>query len=240
MYPIIILAGGLGTRLRPITETIPKALVPVNGRAFIDYQLDYLHQQGIKKVILCIGYLGHLITEHVGDGSKFGLEVIYSLDGEYFLGTAGAIKKALPLVGEHFFVLYGDSFLPIDFTKVMSAYNNNALMTVVNNADSWDKSNVKFMEDKRIYYNKLQPTKEMRYIDYGLLLMPAKLFSAIPEDDFCDLADMLHQVSKQNALQGYLVSERFYEVGSMSGLRETENYFKTRNIQHELCATTFK
>jgi len=242
MYPVMILAGGLATRLRPITESIPKALVPVHGRPFIDYQLEYLRNQGIKKVVLCVGYLGQMVEEHVGDGSRYDLEVVYSYDGEHFLGTGGAIRKALPHVGSNFFVLYGDSFLPIDFKAVYAAYQDGgvlAMMTVLKNQNQWDKSNVIFKAEQHIDYNKAQPTQAMNYIDYGLLVMASTIFKTIPENKFLDLADILQQLSSENELKGYKVYERFYEIGSFQGLKETEEFF-TKRMNDELRTATFE
>jgi NDP-sugar pyrophosphorylase family protein len=242
MYPVMILAGGLATRLRPITESIPKALVSVNGKPFINYQLEYLKQQGITKVILCVGYLGQLVEEYVGDGSGYGLEVHYSYDGEQYLGTGGALRKALPLVDSHFFVLYGDSFLPIDFKAVQNAYDSSdelALMTVLKNQNQWDKSNVVFKGTHQIDYNKSNPTPSMNYIDYGLLVMSSKIFKTIPENVVLDLAEILHQLSLESELVGMKVYERFYEIGSFQGLKETEEFFIKR-MNHELLATTFE
>ena len=161
MFPVAILAGGLATRLRPLTEKIPKALIEVGGQPFIVRQLNYLKDQGIKRVVLCTGYLGEQIEAIVGNGITMGLKVSYSPDGPVLLGTGGALRKALPLLGKQFFVLYGDSFLPCDFRKVQAAYKsagNPALMTVLKNGNRWDKSNVLFQDGKLIEYNKSFPT----------------------------------------------------------------------------------
>src|SRR6266568_766881 len=227
MFPVAILAGGLATRLRPITETIPKALVDVAGEPFICRQLDYLHAQGIHRVVLCIGYLGEMIRAIVGDGSKFGLDVSYSPDGPVLLGTGGALRQALPLLGEHFFVLYGDSFLPIEFGPVEQSYfesQKTALMTVLENGDRWDKSNVLFREGELLEYNKYEPRPEMSFIDYGLGVMNIRALETYPAGQAFDLAEVYHTLSLQGQLAGYKVYERFYEIGSHSGLKEAETY----------------
>lgn len=228
---VAILAGGLATRLRPITETIPKALVDVAGMPFICRQLDYLRGQGIRKVVLCTGYLGDMIENVVGDGSSFGIEVVYAPDGPTLLGTGGAVKQALPLLGETFFLLYGDSYLPIDFSKVEAAFFESGkagLMTVLNNGDRWDKSNVLFRDGLLVEYNKTMPRPEMRYIDYGLGLLRASVFETCKAGENFDLADLYHKLSVGNDLAGYEVHERFYEIGSHSGLKEAEAYFYQR------------
>jgi NDP-sugar pyrophosphorylase family protein len=231
MLPVAILAGGLATRLRPITETIPKALVEVAGQPFICRQLDYLHGQGIRRVVLCIGYLGEMIRAVVGNGSKFGLDVAYSPDGPVLLGTGGALKQAQPLLDEQFFVLYGDSFLPVDFAPVEKAFfesNKAALMTVLKNSDRWDKSNVLFREGKLLEYNKYAPRPEMAYIDYGLgVLSNSSIETYVAGQNF-DLAEIYHSLSLKGQLGGYEVRERFYEIGSHNGLKEAEMYFTNR------------
>ena len=157
MYTVAILAGGLASRMLPLTEKMPKSLLSVNGKPFIHWQLDYLSKQGIDKVVICTGFLGEQIEDSVGDGKKFGLEVGYSNDGPSLLGTGGSLKQALPYLGEHFFVLYGDSFLPINFHAVQLFYESigeSALMTVFKNNGQWDKSNVHYEKDQIILYNK--------------------------------------------------------------------------------------
>ena len=228
MLPVAILAGGLATRLRPITETIPKALVDVAGKPFICRQLEYLNTQGIRSVVLCNGYLGEMIQAVVGDGSSYGLDVSYSLDGPVLLGTGGALKQALPLLGNAFFVLYGDSFLPVDFGAVERAFFESkkaALMTVLENGDRWDKSNVLFSEGELLEYNKHAPRPEMKFIDYGLGVLTRRVLENYPAGERFDLADVYHTLSLKGQLAGYELHERFYEIGSHSGLKETEIYF---------------
>jgi len=228
MLPVAILAGGLATRLRPITESIPKALVEVAGKPFIFRQLDYLYLQGIRRVVLCIGYLGEMIEQIVGDGSQFGLEVTYSPDGPVLLGTGGALRQALPMLGKHFFVLYGDSFLPVDFPPVEKAFFDHkkpALMTVLENANRWDKSNVLYREGELVEFNKLAPRPEMAYIDYGLGVLSSQILEQYQPGQVLDLAEVYHALSIKGQLTGYEVHKRFYEIGSHSGLKETETYF---------------
>lgn len=231
MFPVAILAGGLATRLRPITETLPKALVDVAGKPFIVRQLEYLRVQGVQRVVLCIGYLGEMIQDVVGDGEHFGLQIHYSPDGSKLLGTGGALKKALPLLGQDFFVLYGDSFLPVDFLAVQRHYSQSgqlALMTVLENGDRWDKSNVLFIDGRLVEYNKHAPRPEMAYIDYGLGVVSAKVFSQYPAEKPFDLADVYQKLSNKRQIAGLEVHERFYEIGSHIGLKEAEEYFLTK------------
>ena len=227
--PVAIIAGGLATRLGSITKKIPKSLVDVAGQPFITRQLDYLRVQGITCVVLCLGYLGEQVQEVVGDGSAFGLEVGYSWDGPRLLGTGGALRQALPLLGEQFFVFYGDSYLPIDFHAVEQdffASGKPALMTVLKNDDRWDKSNVLFCDGRIIEYNKRVPSPEMAHIDYGLGVLSASVLENVSTNEPFDLADIYHELSVRGLLAGYEVFERFYEIGSHKGLDETIEYFK--------------
>jgi MurNAc alpha-1-phosphate uridylyltransferase len=227
MLPVVILAGGLATRLRPITESMPKALISIAGKPFIYHQLNYLYSQGVRKVILCIGYLGEMIQSLIGDGSNLGMEVIYSFDGEKLLGTGGAIKKALPYLGNFFFVLYGDSFLPVQMLPIENAFLNSkklGLMTVLKNSNRWDSSNVFFQNKMLVEYNKTNPSLSMSYIDYGLGVLNASVFEDYSLDQPFDLAEVYNHLSLQNQLEGYEVFDRFYEIGSLSGIRDTEEF----------------
>jgi N-acetyl-alpha-D-muramate 1-phosphate uridylyltransferase len=226
--PVAILAGGLATRLHPITETIPKALVEVAGEPFILRQLDYLRRQGIARVVLCVGFLGERIQAVVGDGSASGLSVSYSQDWPKLLGTGGALRRALPLLDPNFFVLYGDSYLPTDFAAVERAFLSSgkpALMTVQRNADRWDKSNVLLRNHVIIEYNKNVPTPDMRHIDYGLGAISARILADETALEAFDLADTYHRLSLSGQLGCYEVHERFYEIGSHQGLAEAADYF---------------
>jgi len=231
MLPVAILAGGLATRLRPLTETVPKALLDVAGEPFIFRQLRYLREQGISSVVLCIGYLGHMIFDILGAGEDFGLDIQYSEDGPALLGTGGALANAIPLLGDRFFVLYGDSFLPVKFAEVQQAYEGGgqrALMTVLKNNNQWDRSNVMFAGGRILEYNKRDPNPEMTHIDYGLGVISASALLGYSVDYKFDLADLYHDLSVRGQLAGLEVHERFYEIGTQSGLKETESYFMAK------------
>ncbi len=197
--PVAILAGGLATRLRPVTEKVPKALLPIAGRPFIHWQLGLLAQQGVTEVVLCTGYLGEQIQAAVGDGSGFGVTVRYSFDGDTLLGTGGALKRALPKLGAAFFVLYGDSYLRCSFAAAQSAYAASAdlgLMTVFCNEDRWEKSNVLIRDGRVVEYDSAA----------------------------FDLADLYHELALRGELAALTVSERFYEIGSVGGIEATERH----------------
>jgi N-acetyl-alpha-D-muramate 1-phosphate uridylyltransferase len=232
--PVAILAGGLATRLKPISEKIPKALVDVAGRPFVAWQLEQLCEQGFRRVVLCIGYLGEQIRDVVGDGARFGVAVSYSQDWPDLLGTGGALRKALPLLDSQFVVLYGDSYLPIDFGPVEQSFLRSgkpALMTVQRNSDRWDKSNVLFADGVIVEYNKGAPRSEMKYIDYGLGVVSADILMGHGEGEAFDLGDVYHDLSIEGRLAGYEVRERFYEIGSHQGLAEATQYFRDKDLR---------
>lgn len=235
--PVAILAGGLATRLRPVTEKIPKSLVPVAGGPFLAHQLKLLHARGIRRAVLCVGYLGEMIERDFG-GEKFGVKLDYSFDsprqsaatagGEKLLGTGGAIKRALPKLGEEFFVLYGDSYLPLDFAPVAECFHRSGksgLMTVFRNEGKFDASNVVFTGGEIQIYDKKNRSPEMQHIDYGLSLFKSSVFENFPADEKFDLADVMQKLVREKQLAGYEVTERFYEIGSPEGLAELENLF---------------
>ena len=231
MFPVAILAGGLATRMHPVTQTIPKSLIEVAGRPFIELQLGLLRAEGIKNVVLCVGYLGEMIESHIGDGKRFGLSIRYSFDGEKLLGTGGALRRALPLLGDDFFVLYGDSYLEIDYAAVQAAYRERgkpALMTVFRNEGQWDTSNVLFDGANILRYDKRNPTAEMKYIDYGLGILSSDLLKHRSSEAF-DLADIYAELADGGRLAGFEATKRFYEIGTPSGLALTEGRLKGKS-----------
>ncbi len=222
--PVAILAGGLATRLRPITEKIPKSLVPVAGRPILAHQLEMLHAQGIRHAVLCIGFLGEMIQREFGS-EACGIQLEYSFDGEKLLGTGGAIKRALPKLGEEFFILYGDSYLPIPYAPVAEFFQRSGklgLMTVYHNQGKYDTSNVVFRDGEIVVYDKKARLPEMHHIDYGLSLFRSSVFAAYAADQVFDLAEVMGKLVRDKQLAGYEVPERFYEMGSPAGLAELE------------------
>lgn len=236
MRSVVILAGGLATRLRPLTETIPKALVAVDGEPFIAHQLRLLRANGIRRAVICTGYLGDMIQEYVGDGRRLGMDVQFSFDGPRLLGTAGAIKRAGPLLEETFFVLYGDSYLPCDYRAVQSAFEQSgklALMTVYRNEGRWDSSNVAYMNGRILAYDKRQRTPEMHHIDYGLGMFDRRAFDALSDNEPSDLATLYQSLLQQGELAAFEVEQRFYEIGSFAGLEELRRFLATPTSPHE-------
>jgi NDP-sugar pyrophosphorylase family protein len=229
--PVAILAGGLATRLRPVTEKIPKSLVPVAGKPFLAHQLKLLHARGIRRAVLCIGYLGEMIQREFGD-EKFGVKLDYSFDGEKLLGTGGAIKRALPKLGGEFFVLYGDSYLPVEYAPIAESFHRSGklgLMTIYRNEGKFDASNVVFRDGEIIVYDKKLKSPEMCHIDYGLSLFKSSVFDSYSADQVFDLAEVMGRLVREKQLAGYEVPERFYEMGSPAGLAELETLLQSKS-----------
>jgi len=225
LLTVAILAGGLAKRLGPITEKIPKALINVAGKPFIHHQLDYLKKQGIKRVVICIGHHGKMIQELVADGRIWEIEVLYSDDSPNLLGTGGALRLAQPLLGENFFILYGDSYLPINFRAVQDTFMSSSkpcLMTIVKNENRWDKSNIIYKDGKIIIYDKNNQLTEMNYIDYGLGILNTNVLNNYEKNKPIDLGDIYQKLSLNKQMVAHEVFSRFYEIGSEAGIKETE------------------
>lgn len=225
--PVALLAGGQAKRLRPLTEQIPKALVDVAGDPFIFHQLRLLAERGIKQVVICAGYHGEMIRAAVGGGEGFGLQVRYSFDWPNLLGTAGAIRKALPLLGEAFFVQYGDSYLTCDYLEVQNSFRKGGrlgLMTVFRNQGQWDRSNVQYEAGRILAYDKLNQTDRMHHIDYGLGVFSQEAFDSVPADQPRDLVYLYQDLLRRGELASFEVKERFYEIGSFAGLEELRRH----------------
>ena len=223
--PVAILAGGLATRLRPVTEKIPKLLVEVAAEPFFTHQLRLLKKNGLTRIVLCVGHLGGMIVDRYGDGSKWGVSIDYSFDGPKLLGTGGALIRALPKLGNAFYVLYGDSYLPIDYQAVGRAFaasDKLGLMTVFENRGAYDASNVWFEDGRIRLYSKKEKPPQMRHIDYGLGVFRAAALADQPRDAVVDLAAVQAGLCARGELAGYEVKERFYEIGSPAGLQELD------------------
>lgn len=228
-WPVAILAGGLAKRLRPITERIPKALVDVAGQPFLAHQIRLLRGAGLRRIVLCAGYLGEMIEAEFGDGARFGVRIDYSFDAPRLLGTGGALKRALPKMGSPFFVLYGDSYLPIDYQEIARAFiaaDTAGLMTIYRNEGRWDTSNAQFEGGRILQYDKGQRTPEMHHIDYGVGILRAESLAPWPNDEPFDLAEVYRRLLSENQLSGYEVTERFYEIGSPEGLVELDTFLR--------------
>jgi NDP-sugar pyrophosphorylase family protein len=227
---VLVLAGGLGTRMRPRTADLPKALLPVAGRPFAEHQVELLASHGVQDIVFSIAYLGRMICDTLGDGSRFGVRIRYVDEGEHLRGTGGAVRLFTDsgLADRDFAVLYGDSYLPIDYAAVWDAYaacGRPALMTVLRNHDRWDASNADLGEDGLVRYAKgAGHDSGFTWIDYGLSVVSARVVAnLLPRDTVCDLAGLFTHLGERSMLAGFEVHERFYEVGSEDGIADLED-----------------
>lgn len=234
----LILAGGLASRMGPLTERIPKSLIHLGGFPFIHHQLDWISRHGVTDIVLCIGHLGEQIREYVGSGAKWNLHVKYVDEGPQLRGTGGAIRLAadLGVLEDAFLMTYGDSFLPLDFAKVWECFQKQrcpTLMTVFHNVGRWDTSNVWFEDGRVALYDKHRKRPEhadkLAYIDYGLsAFRRAAVIEKIPANQKIDLADVFYDLSIRGEVAGYEATDRFYEIGSPEGLEDFRRYLGQR------------
>ena len=231
MFQIVIIAGGLGTRLGSLTKKTPKSLVKIENKPFIHYQLKKLSQAGFKNIVICLGHLGYQIKNYVKCGRKYSLNINYSFERNKLYGTAGCIRKAVPLLEDNFFIIYGDSYLDINFKNLELEFKKkscDALIAIFKNNNCYDKSNI-ILKNKKLYYKKNSTSKKMNYIDYGTSIFNKKIFVDSKYKNLSDLSDLYCILSKKKKLKYAVVKKRFYEIGSYEGLQETKNYL--RNIK---------
>jgi NDP-sugar pyrophosphorylase family protein len=227
MPPLCILAGGLGTRLGERVSDVPKPLIEVAGEPFLIHQLRLLAAHGAEEVVICVGYLGEMIAGAIGE-ELFGVRIRYSFDAPGLDGTLGAVRRALPLLGERFLVLYGDTYLRIDYAHVARTWRESglpAIMTVLHNEGRWDASNVVYRDGLVLRYDKRAPTGDMSWIDYGLGGLTADALSVVGDEER-DLTGLYQRLAELGRLCGYVASVRFYEIGTPAGLRETDAFLR--------------
>jgi len=225
MPPLALLAGGLATRLGDLTKQVPKAMLEVAGEPFIAHQLRLLRRERVPRVVICAGYLAEPIQAYVGDGSRFGIPVSYRLDGPKLLGTGGALRAALPELGDEFLVMFGDSWLDTPFAPIVHAFRASglpALMTVFRNEGRWEASNVWFENGRIRLYDKRTRLPQMQHIDWGLSMMRSEALAKQPAGEPFDLGNVYSELSRSGRLAGYEVTTRFYEIGSPAGLKEAD------------------
>jgi len=228
----VVLAGGLGTRMRPLTDTVPKILVPVLGVPFAARQLQLLAQQGYDDVVVCVGHRADQVREFIGDGRQFGVRVEYVDEGEQLRGTGGALRLAhdRDVLADTFAVIYGDSYLPADPTPVWRAFESDpapVLMTVFRNRIDPELNNVVFRGGRILRYHKGDRTPDMDHIDWGLSLFErAVIPERVPDDVHVDLASVYESLSGDGELAGFEVTDRYFEVGSPKGLYDLETWLR--------------
>jgi NDP-sugar pyrophosphorylase family protein len=220
---MVILAGGLGTRLWPLTSDVPKALIPIGGKPFLHHQIELLKRQGIRDIVLCVGHLAEQVQGYFGDGRWLDVRIKYSEEKGPLLGTAGAIKKAEPLLDDDFFLMYGDSYLMIDYQETMRyfrRFRRLGLMVVWKNLDRLERSNVAVEANLVTAYNKDQKSPNMDYINYGLSILRKEALLCIPPERSFSQEEFYQILIAQGELLAFEVEQRFYEIGSPRGLEE--------------------
>lgn len=228
---VCVLAGGRATRLGAVARATPKILIDIEGVPFGERQIAWLRSQGVSDVVYCVGHLEAQVRAALGDGSRWGMRFTFVADGPELRGTGGAIRNALPHLGDAFFVLYGDSYLRCSLPDVERAFvaaGQPALMTVLRNEGRWDASNVEFVDGQIVRYDKVDRDERMRHIDYGLGVLSRQVFAGYDADARFDLATLYRDLAREKRLAGYEVRERFFEIGSEDGLRETRAFFRAQ------------
>ena len=228
---LVLLAGGLATRLRPITEQMPKSMVSVCDKPFLQHQIEWAGTLGVRNIVLCLGHLGEQIVSYFGDGADLGVELRYSWDGGQLLGTGGALKRAEALLDKDFLVLYGDSYLPVDYSEIMQSFRQSGkqgLMVVYQNFDRYDKSNVAIDSGLVRRYDKSDHNRDLTYIDAGLSALRRESLHLLPENASVSLGELFKALIDQDQLIAWETQQRFYEIGSPDGLDEFRRWLEDR------------
>ncbi len=229
---ILILAGGLATRLGPLSQNCPKSMLDVAGKPFLAHQIELLKKSGITDILLGVGHLGEQIEEAFGNGRKYGVHIQYSREGENLLGTGGAVKKALPLLQNSFFVMYGDSYLMLDYQAIENRFreipDKGGLMVVYKNQNQFDRSNIDLQDKLVTHYGYENPPHF--YIDEGLSILRKDFFNALPDGKPFDLGEVFRVLVKDRNLHAFETPQRFYEIGSAAGLEELRNLKEKLNL----------
>ncbi|MDA4112345.1 MAG: sugar phosphate nucleotidyltransferase [Thaumarchaeota archaeon] len=229
----VILAGGLGTRLRPLTNTTPKPMVLVNGRPFLEYELKLLAKNGISDFVLCVGYLGEVIRDYFGSGEKLGISIQYSFDGEEPLGIAGALKRAEPILQDVFIVTYGDSYLRAEYAGAMKQFlraGKLGMMLAYENHNRYGRSDLAIKDGFVTRYDKQHQTPDMVWINYGISILRRETLKSIPSDQKYDEEQFYGELIKKNELLAFVVKDRFFEIGTGPALKEFESFISGEKI----------
>jgi len=234
---MVIFCGGLATRLRPLTEKIPKSMVRINGKPFLVYQIEILKKNNVKNVVLCTGFLGEQIKEYFGDGKKFGINIKYSEEKDRLLGTGGALINAEHILKEKFFTMYGDSYLLLDFRDIWRYFDNfkkMGMMVVYKNYNRFDRSNVTIRDNYVTNFYKDRNKRGLVYIDSGASVLRKSVLDLIPTDTKFSLNDVFIELIKRKELLAYRTNQRFYEIGSKRGLEEFKKLVSERAFDYFL------
>ena len=230
--PVIILAGGKGTRVKKITKNHPKALLKFYNKPFIEYQINYLIKQNVKQIIVSIRYKPKEFLEYFKKKKFDNIKIRLIKDGKDLVGTGGAVKKILNKVNQSCFIIYGDSYLPINFSKIKDTFIKNKkkpIMVIYKNNNEFDKSNV-YIKGNKFIYDKFNKTKKMQYIDYGLSILNSKDFKSFKNKKSFDLSEVYNKLSVENKMNYKKVNKKFYEIGSYKGIKNFKRYIKKNEI----------
>jgi NDP-sugar pyrophosphorylase family protein len=229
VLPVVILAGGLATRLRPLTDDTPKAMVDINGEPFIHWQIQKLAQEGFKEIIISIGHLGHQISDYLGDGGRYNVGVKFIHDGNSQLGTGGALTKVTESLNGKFLVTYGDSYLPVSFSSIASKFEKSnfpSIMTITSSVHAREKSNIFFSGGRILEYSKNSGDSRFNFLDYGLLGFSSSLFRVVPNARNWDLEELIKSLISISQMEAIQVDERYFEIGSFEGINELTKYLE--------------
>ena len=224
---MVIICGGLGTRLGHLTKYTPKSMIEIEGKPFLEYQIENLKKQSVTDIVLCVGHLSEKIEEYFGNGERFGVNLKYSFENDKLLGQIGAVKNAEPLLKDTFFIMYGDSYLSIDLHKVHNFFiqnNKPALMVVYKNHDKYDRSNIIIQDNMVVGYGEKQRTRDMVYIDYGTSVFRKKVLEYIPKDTPYSTEEFFSDLIKKQELLAYESEKRFYHIGTPEAIEDFRNY----------------
>jgi len=228
---MVIICGGLATRLGNLSKNIPKSMIDIEGKPFLLYQIENLKKNNIKDILLCVGHLSEKIIDYFGDGKKFGVNITYSYDKDKALGPIGAVKNAEKLLDDEFFIMYGDSYLSVDFQDAYNYFKKNnkpSMMVVYKNNDKFDKSNLIIKDNLVVGYGDKERTKDMKYIDYGTSLLTKNCLKFVPNNEFFSTGKFFSKLIKERNLRAYEVFKRFYHIGNPESLEEFRNFIKNR------------
>jgi len=219
----VILAGGEGTRLRPLTTSLPKSMIPIAGKPFLDYEIMLLKRTGVIDFVICIGYKGEIIRSHFGNGESFGVKIRYSDDGDMLLGTAGSLKKAQALLADGFFITYGDAYPIIDYHAAWNRFLSTgkiAMMVVLKNSNKYGRSNTVVQNGQVTFYSKKETVPGMEYIEFGVTFMNKQALDMLAGDYPIDLELLYRKIICNNQMAAVEVKQRIYDIGSPEGLRD--------------------
>jgi NDP-sugar pyrophosphorylase family protein len=237
--PMVLLAGGRGTRLAPLTDKVPKSLVDVAGRPFIEHQLRLFQRAGIHELVICVGYRGEQITSRLGSGAHLGLEIHYVCDGPTPSGTGGALRAAGRHLPDVFWVSVGDMFLDLDYRAMFEQFLGSGkpvMMAVIPNRGDRDMSNVLMRDGQLVRYDKGHRVRGMQYIDSGLALVHKRMLDFIPRQGASDLADLLMGLSNRGEIAAFEADIPYRDIGNPAALADTRSYLaQVAHAQHAIC-----